>query len=134
MDTKNKITNKLSNLLFFLSIIFFTVGLNLQDNLPSGWQQQFLLNIGGRQISDIFFIDSITGWAVTNATNQNPDTTFVLKTTNGGDNWVIQYGKIQTGVGFPGYFRVYFLNQSTGYTCGVKGLDKTTDGRQIRQL
>ena len=128
-----KLFNKLlplaqANLLFFLSILIFTAGLNLQDNPLNGWYQQFLPDIGGRQISDIFFLDSLTGWAVTNATNQNPDTTFVLKTTNGGDNWIIQYGKIQTGGGFPGYFRVYFLNQSTGYTCGVKGLDKTTDG------
>ena len=125
---KTKITNKLTDLLFFLTILIFTAGLNFQDNPPNGWYQQFLPDLNGRQITDITFLDSLTGWAVTNATNQNPDTTFVLKTTDGGDNWVIQYGKIQTGGGFPGYFRVYFLNQSTGYTCGVKGLDKTTDG------
>ncbi|MFC2092849.1 T9SS type A sorting domain-containing protein [Bacteroidota bacterium] len=115
-------------LLYILIFLFLSFSFDADSPPPGGWYQQFLPDIGGRQISDMFFLDSLTGWAVTNATNQNPDTTFVLKTTNGGDNWVIQYGKIQTGGGFPGYFRVYFLNQSTGYTCGVKGLDKTTDG------
>jgi photosystem II stability/assembly factor-like uncharacterized protein len=65
---------------------------------------------------------------VTNATNQSTDTTYVLKTTNGGDNWIIQYRKIQTGGGFSGYFRVYFLNLNTGYACDIKGIDKTTNG------
>jgi photosystem II stability/assembly factor-like uncharacterized protein len=94
----------------------------------NGWYQQFMPNLGGRSITDVFFLDSLTGWSVSNATNQNPDTTYVLKTTNGGDNWVIQYRKTQTGGGFPGYNKVYFLNQSTGFVCGVMGLDKSIDG------
>ncbi|MCB0722677.1 MAG: T9SS type A sorting domain-containing protein [Ignavibacteriae bacterium] len=106
----------------------FVLAFTLTGNPPSGWYQQFMPDIGSRSIQDIFFLDSLTGWAVTNATNQNPDTTYVLKTTNSGDNWVIQYAKIQTGGGFPGYFGVFFLDENTGYTCGVKGVDKTTDG------
>jgi photosystem II stability/assembly factor-like uncharacterized protein len=90
-------------------------------------------NLNGRQISDIFFLDSLTGWSVTNATNQIIDTTYVLKTTNGGDNWVIQYRKIQTGGGYYGLSKVYFLNQNTGYICGVdngpvSGFAKSMDG------
>ncbi len=85
-------------------------------------------NLGGRTIQDIYFIDSLTGWSVTNATNQANDTTLVLKTTNGGDNWAIQYRKIQTGGGFPGLYRVYFLNQSTGFICGITGIDKSING------
>lgn len=41
-------------------------------------------DLGGRQIKDIFFLDSLTGWAVTPYITQN-DTVYVLKTTNGGD-------------------------------------------------
>lgn len=118
---------KITFTLIFTIIIL--LGFAMPVNPPAGnWYQQFLPNIGNRQISDIFFLDSLTGWSVTNATNQANDTTFVLKTTNGGDNWIIQYRKIQTGGGFPGYYRVYFLNQSTGYTCGVTGIDKTING------
>src|SRR5260221_3374560 len=87
--------------------------------VTGNWYQQFMPNLNGRNITDIFFLDSLTGWAVTNALNQNPDTTFVLKTINGGDNWVIQYRKIQLGGGFFGLSRIYFLNQNTGYMCGV---------------
>jgi photosystem II stability/assembly factor-like uncharacterized protein len=121
--------NALTTLFFYLSVLFFIIGFNFTDTpTPFGWYQQFMPNIGNRQINDITFIDSLTGWGVTNATNQNNDTTFVLKTTNGGDNWTIQYRKIQTGGGFSGYTRIYFLNQFTGYTSGVTGFDKSTDG------
>jgi photosystem II stability/assembly factor-like uncharacterized protein len=124
----HKRLNALSSLLFYFSILFFIIGFNLNDYRAGNWYQQFMPNLGGRQISDIRFIDSLTGWSVTNATNQNPDTTYVLKTTNGGDNWTIQYRNIQIGGGFPGYNKVYFLDQNTGFVCGVEGFDKSTDG------
>jgi len=98
--------------------------------IAGSWYQQFMPNIGGRQISDIFFLDSLTGWAVTPFTVQN-DTTYVLKTTNGGNNWFIQF----TGTGqFVGRNRVYFLNANTGFTCGndhfsgSTKITKTTNG------
>jgi hypothetical protein len=89
-------------LIFVLSFaIILLLGSALPLTPPTGnWYQQFMPNIGNRQITDIFFIDSLTGWSVTNATNQNNDTAFVLKTTNSGDNWTIQYRKSQTGGGF----------------------------------
>jgi len=117
---------KITLTLFITTII--VLGFALPLNPVGNWYQQFMPSIGSRTIQDVFFLDSLTGWAVTNATNQNPDTIFVLKTTNGGDNWVIYYRKVQTGGGFSGYFKVYFLNQNTGYTCDVKGIDKTTNG------
>jgi hypothetical protein len=121
--------NNLTSGFFYFSILLFLIGFNFTDAPPpSGWYQQWMPNLGGRSITDIFFLDSLTGWGVTNATNQANDTTYVLKTTNGGDNWVIQYQKVQTGGGFPGYYRVYFLNQITGFVCGVTGIDKSTDG------
>ncbi len=99
-------------------------------NLINGWYQQFMPNLGGRQISDIFFLDSLTGWAVTNSLGQN-DTAYVLKTSNSGDNWTIQYRKVQQ---WTGYSRIYFLNQNIGFSCGVSqynamtGFNKSTDG------
>jgi photosystem II stability/assembly factor-like uncharacterized protein len=115
--------------LTLLITIIIVLGFAMPLNPPNGfWYQQFLPNIESRTIQDVFFLDSLTGWAVTNATNQANDTTFVLKTSNGGDNWVLQYKRMQTGGGFSGYFRVYFLNNNTGYTCDVKGVYKTSDG------
>lgn len=94
------------------------------------WYQQFLPNLNGRTISDIFFIDSLTGWAVTPYRFQN-DTAYVIKTTNSGDTWFIANSRIGQ---FVGYNKVKFLNSLTGFVCGVyqtsvyEGLTKSTDG------
>ena len=123
---------KLSTLLLYLCILIFIIGFNFTDSPPPpfGWYQQFMPNLGGRQINDIFFLDSLTGWAITNSLGQY-DTAFVLRTTNGGDNWIISYARSQQ---YTGFYRIYFLNSSTGFICGVsqynglKGLSKTNDG------
>lgn len=111
MEDKNNILNKLSNLLFFLSILFFTVGLNLQDDPPSGWYQQFLPDINNMPISDIEFLDSLVGFAVT-GDNVGNDTNYIIKTTNGGDNWFINFSARRD------FFRVIFINSNTGYVSG----------------
>lgn len=124
------ISEKITTNLFYLSAFLFFIAFNFQDSKTSGWYQQFLPNLGGRSISDVFFLDSLTGWAVTPYTTQN-DTAFVLKTTNGGDNWFIS--NVRTGQ-YVGYNKIKFLNSQTGFTCGVsqssgfKGLNKSTDG------
>lgn len=112
-------------------IIFFFLAFTPPLNPPAGgWTQQFMPNLGGRQISDIFFLDSVTGWAVTPYLAVN-DTAYVLKTTNGGDNWFIQHTRVGQ---FVGSNRVAFLNANTGYTAGVSWLPtysailKTTNG------
>src|SRR3972149_8395693 len=91
----NAIMKKFIKILFtgFITI-FLLLGFAVPVNMVSNWTQQFMPNIGNRQIKDIFFLDSLTGWAVTPFTIQN-DTTFVLKTTNGGDNWFKEF----TGTG-----------------------------------
>jgi photosystem II stability/assembly factor-like uncharacterized protein len=73
-----------------------------------------LPNLNGRQINDITFTDSLTGYAVTNRLSAT-DTTFILKTTNGGDNWFFAYadsGAI--------YTQVQFINVNTGFVAGLK--------------
>ena len=119
--------NNLTSGFFYLSILFFLIGFNFTDAAPPlGWYQQFMPNLGGRSISDIFFLDSLTGWAVTPYLAIN-DTSYVLKTTNGGDNWF--FANITAGQ-FVGNKRVYFLNANTGFACGTSqsGLTKSTDG------
>jgi len=127
--SENRFSGLFKRAFIYLSIIIFFISFNFKDTpSPFGWYQQFLPNLNGRIITDICFLDSLTGWGVTNAKNLSVDTAYVLKTTNGGDNWVIQYKKIQTGGGFSSYLRVYFLNQNTGFTCGVNGIFKSTNG------
>jgi len=76
----------LSSAFFYLAILIFTIGFNFRDNPPSGWYQQFMPDLGNQSISSITFIDSLTGFAVTQSTSIS-DTAYVLKTTNGGNNF-----------------------------------------------
>ncbi len=122
--------NTLSTILLYISILAFTISFNFSDNRSGGWQQQFLPNLNGRTISDITFLDSLTGWAITPYTNIN-DTAYVLKTTNGGDNW--NFANIRSGQ-FVGYNKIHFLNLNTGFVCGAYQsgvytcLNKSTNG------
>ncbi|HMT10286.1 MAG TPA: hypothetical protein PKA39_01535 [Ignavibacteria bacterium] len=85
-----------------------------------GWYQQFLPNLNGRQIVDITFLDSLTGYAISNRLTIS-DTSLILKTSNAGDNWFVSFAP--TGYIFK---RIQFINQTTGYVGGT-GLLKTTD-------
>ncbi len=82
-------------------------------------------NLGGRQITDITFLDSLTGYAVTN--NLSPgDTGYILKTINRGDNWNFSFTINR------GFTAIEFINLDTGYACGGSGggttyLCKTTN-------
>jgi hypothetical protein len=114
-------------ILYIIPLIIFSF--TFSGGPPQGWYQQFMPDLGGRKISDIFFLDSLTGWAVT-AYIDTDDTAYVLKTTNGGDNWQITH----TRTGGVGFKRIYFLNSLTGFASGANdfnsysGLSKSTDG------
>jgi len=74
---------------------------------PSGWYQQNMPDtVIGRQLSDVAFVDSLTGFAVTSLSGSLP--AFILKTTNGGDNWFI------SGTNDDNYSRILFFNKDTG--------------------
>jgi photosystem II stability/assembly factor-like uncharacterized protein len=120
------LTNKLTTLLFYLSILFFFIGFNFTDNMLGNWYQQFMPNLNGMPISDITFIDSLNGFAITGDQTPN-DTNYILKTTNGGDNWSIVYSA------YRNHLRIKFLNLNTGFVCGGFNtssgeLIKTTNG------
>jgi photosystem II stability/assembly factor-like uncharacterized protein len=88
-------------LLLFLATTF------ISDNPNPGWVQQTLpVN---DQINDIFFLDSLTGWVVTNSNLNPPDSGYILKTTDRGNSWLIQFKDIIR------FNVVQFINQNTGY-------------------
>jgi photosystem II stability/assembly factor-like uncharacterized protein len=121
-EAKIKITTHLflkkKFFLFFLILTsFIIIAFNFTD-LTSGWYQQNLPDLGSRQLIDITFTDSLTGYG---SARQDFDTSYILKTTNGGDNWQIIYRN------FLAMERIQFLNKDTGFTCGAY-LFKTTNG------
>lgn len=113
-------TDKILNYLFYFSVLVFFIGFNFRDNPPSGWYLQTMPELEGRQIKDITFIDSLTGYAVGYSST---DTNYIMKTTNGGYNW---------GVIFRSYTlinKVKFTSFNTGYIAG-SSLYKTTNQGQ----
>jgi photosystem II stability/assembly factor-like uncharacterized protein len=119
----SKLAEKITTYLFYLSAFLFFIAFNFQDSKTGGWYQQWLPNLNGRALSDITFSDSLTGFAVTPYVALN-DTGFVVKTTDGGDNWFIN--TIFTGQ-YSGFNRVVFLNSNTGFIVGNSGMYKTTN-------
>jgi len=87
----NRFKEILSSAIFYLAILIFIIGFNFSDTpLSGGWTQQFMPDLGGATITDITFLDSLSGFAVTSLRSSN-DSAFILKTTNGGDNWNVRF-------------------------------------------
>ena len=94
---------KISLTLFITAII--VLGFALPLNPPNGfWYQQFMPNPAGGQIRDIYFIDSLTGFAVSDSS--------ILKTTSGGDSWAVKL------TGYYIFNRIKFINSATGFVGG----------------
>lgn len=77
-------------------------------------------------IYEVFFIDQNTGWAITWDIIEPDYYTIILKTTNGGDNWIShQYPEEAVF-----YNTVYFLNPNTGFLGGAppNNIVRTTNG------
>ena len=92
--------------LFIFFLIMLTSNSVFSQN---GWiQQQSGTN---EHLTSTYFVNNNTGWAVSGV---------ILKTTNGGTNWIIQYDDT-TNFRFYG---VYFLNVNTGYAAGGLGPGK----------
>jgi photosystem II stability/assembly factor-like uncharacterized protein len=108
-----QLSNFLTSLIFYLAILVFIISFNFSDTPPlaGGWYQQWMPNLNGRSIVDITFTDSLNGFAITNYSN---DTSFILRSTNGGDNWF--YSHFNTGT--ASYYNIQFINQSTGFVSG----------------
>ena len=115
----------LSSLLYFFSIFIFINAFNFQHNPPGAWRQQFMPEIQGLDIADVVFLDSLTGYAVAKLN-------YILKTTNGGENWSIIYEDTTT-VQFI-FARIQFISENEGFAGGFFGLNygmmKTTDAGQ----
>lgn len=111
---------KLKNILLLTSILIITVAFDFQDNPSSGWYQQFLPNtLGSQVVNDMQFLDSLNGYMITSR-NVNPDTASILKTTDGGDNWISVFSQ-----GSRRFSRIKFINNTTGFISGGTGAGTT---------
>jgi photosystem II stability/assembly factor-like uncharacterized protein len=98
--------------LIVLSIVLFLSAAGFQDKMTSGWYQQYFPNLNGSTIKDMTFLDSLTGFAIT--TTNSSVQAYILKTSNGGDNWSIvhSYFPPSTGTILTG---IMFANNAIGY-------------------
>ncbi len=113
MKIKNTLFRILDGLILLVFILFFSSA-GFQDRNTSGWYQQWFPNLNGSTIKDITFLDSLTGFAVT--TTDPSLRSFILKTTNGGDNWDFVHTYIAPSTSVSLY-RIQFANKNTGYAC-----------------
>ncbi len=101
-------------ILFELIILFLAT--TFESDSPPGWFQQVLpVN---DFINDIFFLDSSTGWVVTAGASSGSDSGYVMKTTDGGNSWIVQYNPVMN------FNAVQFVNNNTGYTAGGNGFGR----------
>ena len=83
-ENKSKFAGITILIIFYFAVLGFLIGFNFQGSRTGGWYQQWLPNLNGRSITDMTFLDSLTGYAVTDGNNST--TGYIIKTTNGGDN------------------------------------------------
>jgi photosystem II stability/assembly factor-like uncharacterized protein len=101
---------------FAIYVIFSLSTKNSSPPSQSGWvlQTDLQSQLRGRTISDMTFTDSVTGYAV-NLISAPNDTGFIFKTTNGGENWFVNYYSTY-------YFRkIAFIGDSLGFALGGSG-------------
>ena len=109
--------------LILLELALLFLATTFQSDNPPGWYQQTLPV--SDQINDLFFLDSLNGWAVTYGRINPPDTAYIMKTTNGGDNWNVQFSNVND------FLAIQFTDENTGYACGGFGIGtlfKSTNG------
>ncbi len=90
----------------------------------SSWIEQADTNATGIRPKDIKFINENTGWV--GGYDYSHTTSYLVKTTNGGINWVNVIPAVTTGI-----YSIFFLNENTGWMGGISGnVIKTVNGGQ----
>ncbi len=113
----------MKKLIIFIFLIFLIATTFLSDNPPGWYQQQ--LPLSNVTVQDIYFIDSLKGW-VSARKNSTNDTAYILNTSDGGENWTVQFKDSIRLIN-----AIQFLDENTGYGGGGFGRAKflkTTNG------
>jgi photosystem II stability/assembly factor-like uncharacterized protein len=107
----NKFKKYFVDFIFSASFLLLIISFNFQDNNFHGWELQYQPY---GPVSDVFFTDSLTGYILINGPTPQ-DTGYIIKTTNGGENWNIIF-KNRMDLN-----RIKFINSTTGFSCGGTG-------------
>jgi len=104
-----------------LCLLVFFSSTGLRDKITTaGWYQQYLPTGINKPIAGMVFLDNLTGFIVTGADSVG-NTNYILKSTNGGDNWIINYSALTK------FYKIQFINDSTGFAMGALSFYKTTN-------
>jgi len=96
----------------FINLILITTVFSTYSFAQNGWQQVSTVP-SGFMMASIYFVNDSIGFAAGGS---------VARTTNAGNNWI-------SSIVNPRQISVYFVNTSTGWTCGILGsIRKTTNG------
>jgi|WetSurMetagenome_2_1015567.scaffolds.fasta_scaffold15127_3 photosystem II stability/assembly factor-like uncharacterized protein len=116
---------KLLDILTVLCLLIFFASFGFKDSKSGGWYQQWFPNMNGSTIQSITFLDSLTGYAVTNSNSLLQE--YILKTTNGGDNWIINFTYNTPNLNWS-FIKISFINSNTGFAFSWAEMFKTTNG------
>lgn len=123
MKSKKTFSRVLDRLIL-ASILLFFASAGFQDKSISGWYRQYITNLNGSTIKDMTFLDSLTGFAVTNSNSLLQE--YILKTTNGGDNWFINYIFTTPNSNYS-FVKIGFIDSNTGFAFSWTEMFKTTN-------
>ena len=119
MESKIKnFTKYITSFFFYLTIISFFVAFNFRDNPSNGWTLQLLPSLNGATISDVTFLDSLTGFITS---YDSTAAGHIYKTSNGGNNWIL----IKSNV-YP-FTNIAFSSYNVGYCSSWDTIFKTTN-------
>jgi len=108
-------------------LLFLSIKMSISQ---TGWYQQ--VSGTGYNLNSVFFVDASTGYIVGDTTISSLNFQIILKTTNGGLNWVNQTPPFPNNQN--ALKSVYFIDANTGFACGGGYLSnlafviKTTNG------
>jgi photosystem II stability/assembly factor-like uncharacterized protein len=114
----------------FIIVFLFSITFLDTSFSQTGWYQQ--ISGTGYTLNSVFFVDANTGYVVGDTTISSLTFQIILKTTNGGLNWINQTPPFPNNQN--ALKSVYFVDANTGYACGggifsnLAFVIKTTDG------
>lgn len=119
---KNKIFRKAFVFLLYILIVIFFIAFNFQDTYVGSWNPQYIFNTNGQSLKDMAFADSLIGYIIlrSNATGEGT----ILKTTNGGENWITSYHTSDSGL----FTNLKLFNKDSCLICNAYRIYKTTNG------
>ena len=95
--------------IILLELCLLFLATTFQGDRLTGWVQQTIPR-PDLSVRDLQFVDTLTGFTL--QSRVNPDSSFISKTTDGGNNWIV------TQFPLTYLLSIQFINQNTGFCVG----------------